>query len=317
MCEVSQYSQRELLRMALLHEVKALRQHLLAQHSLAGDGFELAAGALQSRIESQGEPIRQPAQDTQRQASRAQQHEKLQPKQEGPQPKPSTTRRPPQDPERRGRPGPLAGFREFARVARGPIPLHELPESERPASLEVVRQALGDCTRCPLHKGRTKLVFGEGNPNARLLFIGEGPGYHEDQQGRPFVGASGELLTKIIAAMSLSREEVYIANIVKCRPPNNRDPLPNEVMACEPFLQQQILVIKPEVIVTIGRVPTHALLRTKGSITRMRGQWQDYRGVPVMPTLHPAYLLRQPQAKRHVWADMKAVMQRLGIEPKT
>lgn len=181
-------------------------------------------------------------------------------------------------------------------------------------SLEAIRAELGDCTRCKLHAGRKNIVFGVGNPDADLMFVGEGPGRDEDLQGEPFVGAAGQLLTKIIQAMGLRREEVYIANVVKCRPPQNRDPEAEEVAECSPFLFQQIASVRPKVIVALGRPACATLLGAplSTSITRLRGRWLAYRGViPMMPTFHPAYLLRNPAAKRDVWEDMKQVVAEL------
>ncbi|MDQ7005970.1 MAG: uracil-DNA glycosylase [Acidobacteriota bacterium] len=184
-------------------------------------------------------------------------------------------------------------------------------------ALERLREeTLGDCRRCALWKGRTRLVFGTGNPEARLVFVGEGPGADEDRQGEPFVGKAGRLLDKIIGAMGLSREEVYIANVVKCRPPENRAPLPDESATCLPFLHEQIRIIQPEVIVTLGRTALEGLLgEPVRSITRARGRWFRVKGVPVMATFHPAYLLRNPAAKRPVWEDMQEVLARLGLSP--
>ena len=176
-------------------------------------------------------------------------------------------------------------------------------------ALAAVREELGDCTRCKLSKGRNAIVFGEGNPEARLVFIGEGPGQEEDQQGRPFVGAAGQLLTDIIVkGMQLKREDVYICNIVKCRPPGNRNPEPDEIEACEPFLIKQLQAIKPQCIVALGNVAVKTLLKTKAGITSLRGTWQTYQGIPLMPTFHPAYLLRTPGDKKLVWEDIKKVM---------
>jgi DNA polymerase len=180
-------------------------------------------------------------------------------------------------------------------------------------SLDEIRAELGDCTRCKLHKaGRKQIVFGVGNPKAELMFIGEGPGAQEDQEGVPFVGEAGQLLTKIIEAMGFPRDEVYIANIVKCRPPNNRDPEPDEVLSCEPFLKKQIETVGPQLVVTLGKYASQTLLRTTTPITRLRGNWGTYAGIPVMPTFHPAYLLRSPHEKRPVWQDMQAVVARMG-----
>ena len=162
-----------------------------------------------------------------------------------------------------------------------------------------IREELGECVRCKLHKGRKTIVFGEGDAAAKLVFVGEGPGFEEDQQGRPFVGEAGQLLTDIIVkGMKLRREEVYICNMVKCRPPGNRNPEPDEIAACEPFLRKQLQALKPQVIVTLGNVPTHTLLKTKEGITRLRGKWQSYDGMPLMPTFHPAYLLGTPKTRR-------------------
>ena len=183
------------------------------------------------------------------------------------------------------------------------------------ASLEEIRKEIGDCTRCKLHQGRKTIVFGEGDEKASVVFVGEGPGFEEDQQGRPFVGAAGQLLTDIIEkGMKIRRAEVYICNIVKCRPPGNRNPEPDEVAACIGFVKQQIAVIKPKVIVTLGNVPTQNLLGTKEGITRIRGKWHEYEGIPVMPTFHPSYLLRSPGEKKWAWIDIQEVMKKLGME---
>jgi DNA polymerase len=165
-----------------------------------------------------------------------------------------------------------------------------------------------DCTRCKLHTlGRKQVVFGVGNPNAQLMFVGEGPGADEDQQGEPFVGRAGQLLTKIIEAIGLKREDVYIANIIKCRPPGNRNPEPDEVERCEPFLFRQVAAIRPKVIVALGKFAAQSLLRTTDPITRLRGRSFNYRGATLIPTFHPAFLLRNPSSKREVWEDMKKV----------
>jgi len=181
-------------------------------------------------------------------------------------------------------------------------------------TLEEIRADLGDCTRCRLSENRKNIVFGEGNPRARLLFVGEGPGGDEDVQGRPFVGAAGQLLTKIIGAMGLTREEVYIANIIKCRPPNNRNPQPDEIETCFPFLRRQIDAIRPEVICALGKFAAQTLLQTDAPISRLRNRFHDYRGIAVMPTFHPAYLLRNEASKRDTWQDVKKIMKRLGLE---
>ena len=183
-------------------------------------------------------------------------------------------------------------------------------------SLTGLREVLGDCKRCKLHLGRTNLVFGEGPTMVSLVFVGEGPGRDEDLQGRPFVGEAGGLLTKIIKAMGLTRESVYICNVVKCRPPHNRDPEPDEIAACIPFLERQIGLISPKVICTLGRVAAQGLLGQEFKITRQRGEWYSFKDIPLMPTYHPAYLLRNQAAKRDVWEDVKKIMQRLGLEVK-
>ena len=175
-------------------------------------------------------------------------------------------------------------------------------------ALAIVRAEIGDCVRCKLHAlGRRQIVFGVGNPDADLMFVGEAPGADEDIQGIPFVGRAGQLLTKIIEAINLSRNDVYIANVIKCRPPGNRNPEQDEVDTCEPFLFQQIDVIKPKVIVALGTFAARALLRTLDPISRLRGRVYDYRGAKLIPTFHPAFLLRNPASKREVWEDMKLV----------
>jgi DNA polymerase len=182
-------------------------------------------------------------------------------------------------------------------------------------ALAAVRGDIGDCTRCKLHTlGRTQIVFGVGNPNADLMFVGEAPGADEDVQGIPFVGRAGQLLTKIIEAIDFRRDDVYIANVIKCRPPGNRNPDPDEVETCEPFLFQQIDLIKPKVIVALGKFAAQALLRTEDPISRLRGRVFDYRGAKLIPTFHPAYLLRNPASKREVWEDMKLVKTLLKSE---
>jgi uracil-DNA glycosylase len=176
------------------------------------------------------------------------------------------------------------------------------------SALEAVRVELGDCRRCPLGNLRHRLVFGEGNPHAELVFVGEAPGADEDAQGRPFVGRAGQLLTKIIAAMGLKREEVYICNILKCRPPGNRNPLPEEIAACEPVLIRQLEAISPRVICALGSFAAHTLLKSEAPITVLRGRFHSYQGIPLMPTYHPAYLLRNLGAKKQVWEDVQAIM---------
>lgn len=179
-------------------------------------------------------------------------------------------------------------------------------------TLEDVRMDLGDCRRCKLSERRKNIVFGAGNPNARLVFVGEGPGHEEDKRGEPFVGAAGRLLTKIIEAMSFTREQVYICNIIKCRPPGNRNPMPDEIKACSPFLRRQISSIKPDFICALGTFAAQTLLETSVPISKLKGCFHDYMGIKVLPTYHPAYLLRNPGKKRDVWEDMQKLMKALG-----
>lgn len=219
---------------------------------------------------------------------------------------------------------PTVASAPVAEAPRGP-PLFQRPEPQTPppvaptatpsrtfATLDEVRTELGACTRCKLCNGRKNIVFGVGNPRAELVFVGEGPGEEEDKQGIPFVGAAGQLLTKMIEAMKFKRDEVYICNVVKCRPPGNRNPEPDEIAACEPFLKAQLGVIKPKAIVALGKFAAQTLLRDPTPITRMRGQWREYEGVPLMPTFHPAYLLRSPDEKKKAWLDLQEVMKKFG-----
>lgn len=203
------------------------------------------------------------------------------------------------------RPGPTADAISPSEDARA------LANSTR---LAEVRAVLGDCQRCKLAgQGRKQIVFGVGSEQADVMFVGEGPGAEEDRRGEPFVGKAGQLLTRIIEnGMKMARSEVYIANIVKCRPPGNRDPEPDEVAQCRPFLEAQIRAVGPKVIITLGRYATQALLGTDAPMGRLRGRWAEYQGTPVMPTFHPAYVLRNPEAKRPVWEDIQAVLNKLG-----
>jgi uracil-DNA glycosylase family 4 len=182
-------------------------------------------------------------------------------------------------------------------------------------TLEGIRQFMGDCTRCNLHKQRNSIVYGVGNPKAELVFVGEGPGHDEDVQGIPFVGRAGKLLTQMIEAMGLRREDVYICNVVKCRPPENRLPEKDEVATCSPFLLRQLAAISPKAIVCLGACAAQTLLGTNQSISRFRGQWFDFRGSHLLATYHPAYLLRNPAAKSEVWKDLQKVMAHLGLDP--
>lgn len=205
-------------------------------------------------------------------------------------------------------PGQAGLFGDLLPTEEAPRRVAALPviHSQDP-SLEAIREDIGECTRCKLHEHRTHIVFGEGDPQARLVFVGEGPGADEDATGRPFVGRAGQLLDKIIAAIGLKRDQCFIANVVKCRPPGNRTPERDEVATCEQFLFRQLAFIKPQVIVALGSPAFQCLLRTKDTITRSRGEWRDWNGIKVMPTFHPAYLLRSPDKKREAWEDMKKV----------
>ena len=188
------------------------------------------------------------------------------------------------------------------------------PSPSQMTTLDEVRKELGDCKRCKLHRTRKTIVFGEGNEETQLMFIGEGPGYDEDVQGRPFVGKAGQLLTKILQSINLPREEVYITNIIKCRPPQNRNPEPDEIQSCNPFLMKQIDVIQPKIICALGAFASQTLLKTDAKITALRGKFYDFEGIQVIPTYHPAFLLRNPERKREVWEDMKKIVELLGSD---
>jgi DNA polymerase len=190
-----------------------------------------------------------------------------------------------------------------------------VPPEEHFAALKLIREEIGDCTRCALAKGRNKLVFGDGDPNAKLMFVGEGPGADEDAQGLPFVGRGGQLLNNMIAAMGIKREQVYIANVVKCRPPNNRTPEPDEAHTCSPFLFKQIDVVRPQVIVALGQTAVTYLTGEKRSLSGWRGRVHPLRGTKLIVTYHPAFLLRDPNQKKHAWADLQIAMRELGLEP--
>jgi DNA polymerase len=195
-------------------------------------------------------------------------------------------------------------------AAQEPVPAHEIA-----ARLQVLSDQVRSCTRCVLHQARTQTVFARGTGSSGLCFVGEGPGADEDAQGYPFVGPAGLLLDRMIAAMGFERDDVYVCNIVKCRPPKNRKPEPDEMAACTPYLAEQLQIVSPKVIVALGATAVEGLLGTSGGITRLRGKWRLYRGsIPVMPTFHPAYLLRTPAAKREVWDDLQAVVKHMGRE---
>lgn len=203
-----------------------------------------------------------------------------------------------------------------AAAAAAPLAVAPAPSGDRPTRLALVAEEVRTCTRCGLHAGRKQTVFARGNPMSELVFIGEGPGADEDAQGEPFVGRAGQLLDRMILAMGYARDDVYICNVVKCRPPENRKPEPIEMETCMPFLARQLEIVEPRAIVALGATAVQGLLGTTEGITRLRGKWKLYKGrVPVMPTFHPAYLLRTPSAKREVWADLQEVMRVLGKAP--
>jgi DNA polymerase len=206
------------------------------------------------------------------------------------------------------------------KIAPLPVPagpsLFESMEKVANDSLPMIREDLGECTRCKLHRTRHKIVFGDGNPKAQLVFVGEGPGADEDAQGLPFVGRAGKLLTQMIEAMGLQRKDVYICNVVKCRPPENRQPEEDEVTTCSPYLLRQIDTIAPKVIVCLGATAAKTLLQTNRGISQFRGEWLEFRGRKLLATYHPAYLLRNPPAKSEVWKDLQKVMAVLGLEVK-
>jgi uracil-DNA glycosylase family 4 len=185
------------------------------------------------------------------------------------------------------------------------------PGNQKEKALRALRAEIGDCQRCRLSKGRKNLVFGEGDPDADILFVGEGPGREEDRQGRPFVGDAGKVLTNLIRKMGLKREDVYIANVVKCRPPMNRDPEQDEILTCSPFLEKQIEIIRPQVIMALGRVSSQRLVGSMIPISKLRGKFYDFKGIPLMPTFHPAYLIRNPKDKWLTWNDAQKVLEKL------
>jgi DNA polymerase len=196
-----------------------------------------------------------------------------------------------------------------------PQPPAITPAADRAAALQLIRDDIGDCTRCALHKGRNKIVFADGPPDARLMFVGEGPGADEDAQGIPFVGKAGQLLNNMIVAMGLQRDQVYIANVVKCRPPGNRTPEPDEGNTCSPFLFRQIDVVRPQVIVALGATAATYLLGQRQPLAGLRGRVHAWRGSQLIVTYHPAYLLRDPRQKKEAWADLQIAMRELGLNP--
>jgi DNA polymerase len=204
------------------------------------------------------------------------------------------------------------GVTEIPRPAARAVTAAEGPASKKEA-LAALEREFNNCQLCVLSETRTRLVFGAGNFDAQLMFVGEAPGYDEDQEGLPFVGAAGQLLTKIIEAMKLKRADVYIANCLKCRPPANRSPLPTEILTCKPILMRQIEIIRPKVICALGKFAAQTLLQTEAPISRLRGRFHEWSGIKVMPTFHPAYLLRNPGDKKLVWEDAQAIMKELGL----
>jgi uracil-DNA glycosylase len=222
--------------------------------------------------------------------------------------------------------GTLTGSRAPAHAAtlvvsaptEGPVAAAETGAPRGAKGLKLLRDDIGDCQRCKLAGGRTNIVYGVGNPDADIVFVGEAPGADEDARGEPFVGKAGQLLTKMIEAMGYRREDVYICNVLKCRPPGNRNPEPDEVASCEPFLKRQLGAIRPRMIVALGKFAVQCLLRDDAPISRLRGNFRSYEGIPLMPTFHPAYLLRDPSKKKPAWEDLKSVnaaLARVGITP--
>ena len=275
-------------RSQLLLALKSLRAHVEYLSQCGVEGFPLPDGAVRMRAAS--------------------------PKDRG---RPAAARGEADPPPQRGT-LPAGAVRDGAPWIAPPVSgqLFLSPGVRGARTLEELRAEIGDCRRCRLCESRTNLVFGVGNPKAELVFVGEGPGQDEDRQGEPFVGRAGQLLTEIITkGMGLSREQVYIANVIKCRPPGNRNPEADEIAACEPFLLKQLEVIGPKVIVALGTFAAQTLLRTRAPITRLRGAWHAYHGMKLMPTFHPAYLLRNPHDKKLVWNDIQEVMRELGLRP--
>lgn len=194
-------------------------------------------------------------------------------------------------------------------------PSADSPDMERQTELNRIAKEAAACTKCGLHRMRTKVVPGQGAPGPEIMFVGEAPGYDEDQQGLAFVGRAGQLLTRMIAAMGFTREEVFIANILKCRPPENRQPMPDEMAACLPYLRAQIGILTPRVIIALGATAVRGLLGVETGITKLRGKWTEFEGIPLMPTFHPSYLLRKEEAKKDVWIDLKEVLKKIGRQP--
>jgi DNA polymerase len=212
-------------------------------------------------------------------------------------------------------PQPTSSQEDSPILTRKPTPAPpQIAAADRASALQLIRDEIGDCTRCALHSGRNKLVFGDGSPSARLMFVGEGPGADEDAQGLPFVGKAGQLLNNMIVAMGLRRDEVYIANVVKCRPPGNRTPEPDEANTCSPFLFRQIDVVRPQVLIALGATAATYLLGQRQPLAGLRGRVHTFRGMQLIVTYHPAYLLRDPRQKKEAWADLQIAMRELGLK---
>ena len=288
----------------LVELAQALRAHAEWQASTGATGLERASAEL--RAEREAAAPAEPAPRAEAPASAPRRREA------GSLPSPSAAvaeRPPPAEPTRRvAEPAPAPASGPSAGQAASAV-----PDEQRAKRLELLATEVSGCTRCPLHEARTQTVFSRGTSSSGLCFIGEGPGADEDAQGYPFVGKAGQLLDRMIAAMGFERDEVYVCNIVKCRPPENRKPTPEEMAACMPYLEKQLELVEPSVIVAMGATAVQGLLGTTGGITRMRGKWRLYKGrIAVMPTFHPAYLLRTPRAKRDVWEDLQAVLRQMG-----
>jgi len=302
--------ERALLQLEAGQLVEQLLLWLSVQQSLAADGSLPTPEAWQSRSPLDGLCASLPSAPA-RVARAVAAHAPTTPATEAPAARtPVAKAAPPLPPLKAATTG--STLNAFSSLAKERVrPLEQLPE--RPASMAAIREHIGECTRCKLHRSRKHIVFGEGAEDAELMFVGEGPGADEDATGRPFVGAAGQLRYRIIEAMGLQRSTIFIGNVVKCRPPGNRDPEPDEIAACRGFLLQQVVLVQPKIIVSWGRVATHLLLQIRNPITHIRGHWHSLDGIAVMPTLHPSYLLRQPSAKKLVWEDMQAVLAKLGL----
>jgi DNA polymerase len=293
-------------RAELFELVRAARAWVEWVHHSGADelGAESAPAELLAELEAPKVAARRPA-DKHAARARHTQRSERRPGQAPARPTPARAARPAAPEPKAGQPRPSA-----------PAAKPKLPAEERRKRLAVLAEEVRTCTKCRLHESRTNTAFSRGSFDAELVFVGEGPGAEEDRQGLPFVGPAGQLLDKMIAAMGYGRDEVYIANVVKCRPPKNRKPEPDEMAACLPFLEEQLELVDPKAMIALGATGVQGLIGTRMGITRMRGTWKLYRGrIPLMPTFHPAYLLRSPNKKRDVWNDLKQVMRKLGKKP--